>query len=62
MGARYLYPRPSESVSVHETHLYGLVIEEPTTPAMPWTRWRRLGMERLRVAAAPGDGLGELLR
>lgn len=59
-GDRYLYPDPPRDVEVLEACLYGLVVREPVAVCMRVPEARGLVIERMRVAAMPADGLGEI--
>jgi hypothetical protein len=60
MGGRYLYPAPPAEASISETDLYGLLVTPNVLDGVVLSRWSKLGVEKLRVAAQPKDSLGEL--
>jgi hypothetical protein len=60
MGANYLYPAPPSGVAVFESHLWGIVLTEEIFERSGIGQWPGVYTDKLRVADAPDDSLGEL--
>jgi hypothetical protein len=60
MGARYLFPAPTGSVSIYESDLYGLVVASSVLEGISLSNWPKVGVESLKVLPKPKDSLGEL--
>jgi hypothetical protein len=60
MGQRYLYPAPPPGVPLFESDLCGLIVSPEMLDGVPLSRWRKLGIEKLKVLLQPKDSLGEL--
>jgi hypothetical protein len=60
-GKRYLYPLPSPSVRIFESHLWGLVIGKNLMQSISLHAWPKLGVEKLKVLEKPIDRLPEII-
>jgi hypothetical protein len=60
MDANYLYPAPPSGVALFESHLWGVVLTEEIFARSGVGELPGVYTEKLRVAEAPEDALGEL--
>lgn len=60
MDKKYLYPSPPPGVSLFESHMCGLILAEDVFSRSGIEKWPGLWIDKLSVADAPEDSLGEL--